>query len=99
MINIYSIIREPAPIIFGALHLTMNKHFDMDELFTHLVSADASSVGKKSRYQPETCSDQLSRRILQIVLFRKMHVNKDLLYSTLTTTLSLERIAHRCLGN
>jgi hypothetical protein len=39
-----TIIREPAPIIFGALHLTMNKHFDMDEIFNHLVSADASSA-------------------------------------------------------
>jgi hypothetical protein len=30
--------------MLGALHLTMNKHFDMDEIFKHLVSSDASSA-------------------------------------------------------
>lgn len=38
-----TIAREPSPILFGALHLTMNKTFDMDELFRHLVQTDASS--------------------------------------------------------
>ena len=33
-----TIIREPSPIVFGALHLAMNESFDMDELFQHLVS-------------------------------------------------------------
>ncbi|CZR64326.1 uncharacterized protein PAC_14224 [Phialocephala subalpina] len=32
-----TIVREPSPIIFGALHLTMNRDFDMDELFYLLV--------------------------------------------------------------
>ncbi|RDW67859.1 hypothetical protein BP6252_09255 [Coleophoma cylindrospora] len=32
-----TIIREPSPIVFGALHLTMNEYFDMDEIFSHLV--------------------------------------------------------------
>jgi hypothetical protein len=35
-----TIIREPSPIVFGALHLAMNESFDMDELFKHLVSED-----------------------------------------------------------
>ncbi|KAG0647248.1 hypothetical protein D0Z07_7222 [Hyphodiscus hymeniophilus] len=39
-----SIIREPSPIILGALHLTMNSHFDMDEIFIHLISSEASSA-------------------------------------------------------
>lgn len=39
-----SIIREPSPIIFGALHMTMNEYFDMDEIFSHLISSDTSSA-------------------------------------------------------
>lgn len=39
-----TIVREPSPIIFGALHLTMNEHFDMDELFECLVKEDTSHV-------------------------------------------------------
>ncbi|KJY01380.1 hypothetical protein TI39_contig293g00003 [Zymoseptoria brevis] len=37
-----NIVREPAPILFGALHYTMNKHFDVDELFGHLVSTTST---------------------------------------------------------
>lgn len=37
-----TIVREPAPILFGALHYTMHKHFDMDELFKHLVEAQST---------------------------------------------------------
>ncbi|KAI9653280.1 MAG: hypothetical protein M1831_006115 [Alyxoria varia] len=32
-----TIVREPSPILFAALHYTMNKHFDVDELFDLLV--------------------------------------------------------------
>ncbi|KAL1596366.1 hypothetical protein SLS60_009012 [Paraconiothyrium brasiliense] len=39
-----TIAREPAPILFGALHLTLNDTFDMDELFRHLVQTEASSA-------------------------------------------------------
>ncbi|PVI02164.1 hypothetical protein DM02DRAFT_312872 [Periconia macrospinosa] len=39
-----TIAREPAPILFGALHLTLHDTFDMDELFAHLVKTDASSA-------------------------------------------------------
>jgi hypothetical protein len=27
------IVREPSPLLFGAIHFTMNQHFDMDEIF------------------------------------------------------------------
>ena len=30
-------VREPSPLLFGAVHLTMNKHFDMDQLFRLLT--------------------------------------------------------------
>ncbi|KAE9369731.1 hypothetical protein N431DRAFT_52754 [Stipitochalara longipes BDJ] len=33
-----TIVREPSPIILGALHLTMNQDFEMDELFELLVT-------------------------------------------------------------
>jgi hypothetical protein len=39
-----TIAREPAPILFGALHLTLHETFDMDELFRQLVRTDASSA-------------------------------------------------------
>ncbi|PBP25214.1 hypothetical protein BUE80_DR003680 [Diplocarpon rosae] len=38
------IVREPSPIILGALHLTMNKYFDMDEIFKYLVDEDKSNA-------------------------------------------------------
>ena len=28
-----TIVREPSPLLFGAIHLTMDPHFDMDEIF------------------------------------------------------------------
>ncbi|KAK0611559.1 hypothetical protein B0T14DRAFT_571440 [Immersiella caudata] len=33
-----TILQEPSPLMLGAAHLTMKKHFDMDELLQHLVS-------------------------------------------------------------
>lgn len=39
-----TIAREPSPILFGALHLTMNNAFDMDELFRSLVTTDSCSA-------------------------------------------------------
>ena len=38
-----SVAREPSPILFGALHLTLHNAFDMDELFRHLVRTEASA--------------------------------------------------------
>jgi hypothetical protein len=39
-----TIAREPSPILFAALHLTMKDAFNMDELFRYLVESDASSA-------------------------------------------------------
>jgi len=33
-------VREPSPLLFAALHYTMQKHFDMDELLGFLVDRD-----------------------------------------------------------
>ncbi|KAL8636941.1 MAG: hypothetical protein Q9228_005731, partial [Teloschistes exilis] len=32
-----TIVREPSPLLFAALHYTMHQHFDMDEIFSLLV--------------------------------------------------------------
>ncbi|KAL8645428.1 MAG: hypothetical protein Q9210_006713 [Variospora velana] len=32
-----TIVREPSPLLFAALHYTQNTHFDMDEIFSMLV--------------------------------------------------------------
>lgn len=39
-----TVAREPSPILFGALHLTFQDAFDVDELFAHLVRTEASSA-------------------------------------------------------
>ncbi|KAF2457149.1 hypothetical protein BDY21DRAFT_345077 [Lineolata rhizophorae] len=39
-----TIAREPSAVLFGALHLTLNKAFNVDELFRHLVQSEASSA-------------------------------------------------------
>jgi hypothetical protein len=39
-----TVAREPSPILFGALHLTLQDAFDVDELFAHLVRTEASSA-------------------------------------------------------
>jgi hypothetical protein len=39
-----TIVREPSPIILGALHLTMNQDFDMDEIFEYLEKEGTSTV-------------------------------------------------------
>ncbi|KAB8345867.1 hypothetical protein FH972_022922 [Carpinus fangiana] len=33
-------VREPSPLLFAALHYTMNKHIDMDEVFDFMVDDD-----------------------------------------------------------
>lgn len=77
-INSDSIIREPAPIIFGALHLTMNKHFDMDEIFENLVSADASSVSAgKPVHSREGHLIEDFRRTLWIEPFQRIRGGHD----------------------
>jgi hypothetical protein len=48
-----TIAREPSPILFGALHLTMNRAFDMDEIFKNLVSTEASSAHIKRAFDSD----------------------------------------------
>lgn len=39
-----TIMRELSPLLFGAIHHTHSKHFDVDELFRHLVEVDGTSA-------------------------------------------------------
>ncbi|KAK3897618.1 hypothetical protein C8A05DRAFT_38823 [Staphylotrichum tortipilum] len=44
-----TILQEPSSLILAATHLTMQRTFDMDELFQHLVSTDGNK-GKTTAY-------------------------------------------------
>ncbi|OQO10770.1 hypothetical protein B0A48_04070 [Cryoendolithus antarcticus] len=38
-----TILREPSPMLFGAAHHTLSPHFDVDELFKHLIDVSGTS--------------------------------------------------------
>lgn len=48
-----TIMREPSPILFGALHFTMHKSFDVDEIFRHLVEADVSCAKMRRAFESD----------------------------------------------
>ena len=81
-----SIVREPSPILFGALHLTMNDHFDMDEIFHLLISSDNSAVSTFPSIKD--CVSQACRQTSRIVPSHMILVAKALSFSALTTILS-----------
>lgn len=39
-----TVLSEPSPILFGAIHYTMHRHFDVDELYRHLLAPAVSSA-------------------------------------------------------
>ncbi|GAB7348398.1 hypothetical protein MBLNU459_g6832t2 [Dothideomycetes sp. NU459] len=43
-------LREPSPLLFAALHYTMHKHFDVDELFGFLIDHDPVLVRPHSPF-------------------------------------------------
>ena len=68
------IMREPTPLAFAALHLAMNKHFDMDSLFEILID---DSTCTKAYVDGHSMKD--SRRQRSLVFSFKYHtlVGKD----------------------
>lgn len=44
-----TIVREPSPLLFAALHYTMSKHFDMDEMFRLLIDLHTEVRGESFR--------------------------------------------------
>ena len=48
-----AILREPSSLLLGAAHLTMNKHFDMDEIFRLLTDETPAKAYMKGCLKPE----------------------------------------------
>ncbi|ETS86727.1 hypothetical protein PFICI_00555 [Pestalotiopsis fici W106-1] len=48
-----TVMHEPSPVLFGAIHYTMQKYFDVDELFKHLVQSEASSASLHRVYNAD----------------------------------------------
>jgi hypothetical protein len=48
-----TILREPSPILFGAIHYTMQKYFSIDEFFYHLVSDAGSSANVRRAFEDD----------------------------------------------
>ena len=48
-----TIIREPSPLLFGAIHLTMEKHFDMDSIFRLLSDESTTRAYMRGCFEPE----------------------------------------------
>jgi CorA-like Mg2+ transporter protein len=48
-----TIVREPSPLLFGAVHLTMDRHFDMDEIFRLLSDESPTRAYMKGCFDSE----------------------------------------------
>ncbi|KAF7507974.1 hypothetical protein GJ744_009871 [Endocarpon pusillum] len=48
-----TIVREPSPLLFGAVHLTMDPHFDMDEIFRLLSDESPTRAYMKGCFGSE----------------------------------------------
>lgn len=48
-----TIVREPSPLLFGALHLTMSQHFDMDAIFRFLCDESPTRAYMNGCFEPE----------------------------------------------
>jgi CorA-like Mg2+ transporter protein len=48
-----TIVREPSPLLFGAIHLTMDPHFDMDEIFRLLSDETPTRAYMKGCFDSE----------------------------------------------
>lgn len=59
-----TIVREPSPLLFAALHYTHQKHFDMDEVYSFLVDDDPALIRI-----PDPFSDEETHRRSFIVTF------------------------------
>ncbi|KAL8990282.1 MAG: hypothetical protein Q9169_008162 [Polycauliona sp. 2 TL-2023] len=47
-----TIVREPSPLLFAALHYTMTPHFDMDEIF-HMLTDDKTKAEAHRPFSPD----------------------------------------------
>jgi hypothetical protein len=47
------VVREPSALLFGAVHLTLNNHFDMDQLFRLLTDKTETKAYMKGCLKPD----------------------------------------------
>ncbi|KAK3347918.1 hypothetical protein B0H65DRAFT_571344 [Neurospora tetraspora] len=72
-----TILQEVPPLVLGAVHMTMQKHFDMDELFQHLISNEGNSGKTKAYMDRTTESNPLRQRTFFFVFKYYTVVNKN----------------------
>jgi len=46
-LEIGSILQEPSPLMLAVTHKAMSNHFDMDELYQHLVTTEGNKGKSK----------------------------------------------------
>lgn len=64
-----TILQEPSPLMLGAVHMTMAQHFDMDELFRHLITTDGNK-GKTRAYVDRAFEPTETRRRTFFFVFK-----------------------------
>lgn len=48
-----AVLREPSPLLFGALHLTMNEYFDMDAIYRLLIDDSPTKAYMQGSFQED----------------------------------------------
>jgi hypothetical protein len=64
-----TILQEPSPLMLGAAHMTMARHFDMDELYRHLITAEGNK-GKTRAYVDRAFEPTETRRRTFFFVFK-----------------------------
>ncbi|KHE80986.1 hypothetical protein GE21DRAFT_1275760 [Neurospora crassa] len=72
-----TILQEVSPLVLGAVHMTMRKHFDMDELFQHLISSEGNNGKTKAYMDRTTESNPLRHRTFFFVFKYYTVVNEN----------------------
>lgn len=63
------IFQEPSPGILAGIHLAMSQHFDMDELFSHLVSPHGNQ-GKTTAYMHRAAEENPKHQSTFFIVFK-----------------------------
>ncbi|ETS76680.1 hypothetical protein PFICI_12067 [Pestalotiopsis fici W106-1] len=69
-------LMDPSPLMLGALHLSMQSHFDMDELFQHLVTREGNK-GKTKAYMDRAFETSETRQRSCFFVFKYYTVVGD----------------------
>ncbi|CCC13194.1 unnamed protein product [Sordaria macrospora k-hell] len=71
------ILQEVPPLVLGAVHMTLKKHFDMDELLQHLIYKDGNNGMTKAYMDRSTESTPLRQRTFFFVFKYYTVVNEN----------------------